>query len=134
MLDSYIYAHLFISVILYSCLTLRACCTCVHDKKDSFIDSLIQLCGASGGKLEEVERRLQEVVSMLKARHTWLNSGSRLHFGMVYGQHVVMVMDSCVTEHAQLKPFLDVACDVLRDQLTHVKKFTVIRCLVLWCM
>ena len=74
-----------------------------------------------------MERRLQEVVALLKARHTWLNTGSRLHFGVVYGQQVVMVMDSCATERAQLKPFLDVACDVLRDQFVHVDKFTVMR-------
>ena len=88
---------------------------------------LLQLCGGSGDRLEEVEERLQGVVAMLKARHTWLNSGSRLHCGVVYGQRVVMVMDSCATEHAQLKPFLDVACDVIREQFIHVEKFTVIR-------
>lgn len=87
----------------------------------------MQLCGGSGGRLEEAERQLQEAVALLKARHTWLNSGSRLHFGVVYGQRVVMVMDSCVTEHAQLKPFLDIACDVLNDQFIHVEKFTVMR-------
>ena len=38
-----------------------------------------------------------------------------------------MVMDSCATEHAQLKPFLDVACDVIREQFIHLEKFTVIR-------
>ena len=77
--------------------------------------------------MEEAERRLQEAVAMLKARHTWLNTGSRLHFGVLYGQQVVMVMDNCATEHSQLKPFMDVACDVLRDQFSHVEKFTVIR-------
>ena len=64
---------------------------------------------------------------MLKARHTWLNTESRLQFGVLYGQRVVMVMDSCTTEHAQLKPFLDVACDVIKEQFIHVEKFTVIR-------
>lgn len=88
---------------------------------------LLQLCGGSGDRLEEVEGRLQEAVALLKARHTWLNSGSRLHFGVVYGRHVVMVMDSCATEHAQLKPFLDVACNVIREQFIHIEKFTVIR-------
>ena len=87
----------------------------------------LQLCGGSGDKLEEMERRLQEVVGLLKARHTWLNTGSRLNFGVVCGQRVVMVMDSCATERAQLQPFLDVACDVLRDQISHVEKFTIIR-------
>lgn len=87
----------------------------------------MQLCGGSGNRLEEVERRLQEAVGLLKARHTWLNTGSRLNFGVVYGQRVVMVMDSCTTEHAQLEPFLDAACDVLRDQFSHVDKFTLIR-------
>ena len=88
---------------------------------------LLQLCGGSGDRLEEVEGRLQEAVALLKARHTWLNSGSRLHFGVVYGQNVVMVIDSCATEHAPLKPFLDRACDVIREQFIHVEKFTVIR-------
>ena len=78
-------------------------------------------------RLEKVEGRLQEAVAMLKTRHTWLNSGSRLNFGVVYGQRVAMVMDSCATEHAKLKPFLDIACDAIREQFIHVEKFTVIR-------
>ena len=92
-----------------------------------YSEMVLQLCGGSGDRLEEVEGRLQEAVALLKARHTWLNSGSRLHFGVVYGRNVVMVMDSCATEHAQLKPFLDVACDVIREQFIHVEKFTVVR-------
>lgn len=78
-------------------------------------------------RLEETEARLQEAVVMLKARHAWLNTGSRLYFGVLYGERVVMVMDSCATEQSQLQPFLDVACDVLRDQFSHIEKFTVIR-------
>ena len=85
------------------------------------------MCGGGVERLEEVEGRLQEAVALLKARHTWLNSASRLHFGVVCGRNVVMVMDSCATEHAQLKSFLDIACDVIREQFIHVEKFTVIR-------
>lgn len=53
---------------------------------------------------------------------------SRLSFGVVYERKVVLLLDSCTTEHAQLQPFLNVAVDVTKEQLSRVEQFNIIRC------
>lgn len=37
-------------------------------------------------------------------------------------------MDTCATEHAQLKPLLDVLISVIKEQLVRVDTFNLIRC------
>ncbi len=37
-------------------------------------------------------------------------------------------MDTCATEHAQLKTYLDVLVSVIKDQLVNVDEFNLIRC------
>lgn len=53
---------------------------------------------------------------------------SRLSFGVIYERKVVLLLDSCATEHDQLRPFLDVAAAVTREQLGRVDEFNMIRC------
>lgn len=53
---------------------------------------------------------------------------SRLYFGVIYEKKVVVVLDTCATEHAQLKPFLDVAISVIKEQLIRVDEFNLICC------
>lgn len=53
---------------------------------------------------------------------------SRSTFGVIYERKVVVMMDTCATEHAQLKPFLEVLVSTIREQLVHVEEFNLIRC------
>ena len=39
-----------------------------------------------------------------------------------------MILDTCSTEHAQLKPFLDAVVSVVSEQLTRVDQFNLISC------
>lgn len=39
-----------------------------------------------------------------------------------------MVMDTCCTKHAQLKPYLDVVASVTKEQLSRVDAFNLICC------
>ena len=47
---------------------------------------------------------------------------------MIYEKKVVVVLDTCTTEHAQLKAFLDVAVAVINEQLSRVDEFNIICC------
>lgn len=47
---------------------------------------------------------------------------------MVYGKKIVIVLDTCATEHDQLKPFLDMAVSVINEQLIRVDEFNLLRC------
>ena len=47
---------------------------------------------------------------------------------MIYEKRVVVVLDTCSTEHAQLKPFLDIAVSVISEQLSRVEQFNLISC------
>lgn len=47
---------------------------------------------------------------------------------MVYEKKVVVVLDTCATEQAQLKPFLDVAISVINEQLIRVDEFNLLCC------
>lgn len=53
---------------------------------------------------------------------------SRLSFGVIYERKVVVLADTCATEHAQLKPFLDVLVSVTNEQLSRVDEFNLICC------
>ena len=53
---------------------------------------------------------------------------SRLSSGVIYGRKIVILMDTCVSEHVQLEPFLDVLTSTIQDQLSHVDEFNLIRC------
>ena len=53
---------------------------------------------------------------------------SRLYFGVIYEKKVVVVLDTCAAETSQLKPFLDVAISVIKEQLIRVDEFNLIRC------
>lgn len=46
---------------------------------------------------------------------------------MVYGKKVVLVIDSCATQQEQLKPLLEVASNVAKEQLSNSEKFNIIR-------
>lgn len=47
---------------------------------------------------------------------------------MIYERKVVVVLDTCTTEHAQLKAFLDVSVTVINEQLSRVGEFNIICC------
>ena len=47
---------------------------------------------------------------------------------MIHERKVVVVLDSCATEHAQLNSFLDVAVAATKEQLCRVESFNLIRC------
>ena len=38
------------------------------------------------------------------------------------------MLDSCATEHAQLRPFLDVAISVAKEQMVRMEQFNIICC------
>lgn len=58
----------------------------------------------------------------------WSVFYSRSSFGVIYEKKVVVLLDTCTTEHAQLKPFLDVAVSVINEQLIRVAEFNLLRC------
>ena len=41
----------------------------------------------------------------------------------------MIVVDACITEHAQLKPFLEVLISIIKEQLIHVEQFNIISCI-----
>jgi ABC-type branched-subunit amino acid transport system substrate-binding protein len=51
-----------------------------------------------------------------------------LKFGVIYEKKVVVLLDTCATDHVQLKPFLDVAVLAVTEQLIRVDEFNLISC------
>lgn len=86
----------------------------------------VQVC-AKASQLSAVEDQLRQLVKLLKDRLEWLNTNSRLAFGVLSHSNVVVVLDSSATDPAQLLPFIRVAQAAVREQIAHIHGFNIIR-------
>jgi hypothetical protein len=88
---------------------------------------MFQIC-IDDVKLARIETQLVDYISLLKARLQWLNTSSCLVFGSITHSHVVVIIDSSISDELQLKPFIDGVETLLIEQISKIDKFNLIRC------
>uniref|UniRef100_A0A1X7T005 VWFA domain-containing protein n=1 Tax=Amphimedon queenslandica TaxID=400682 RepID=A0A1X7T005_AMPQE len=89
--------------------------------------TLKEVC-ANDAQLLRIEQQLNQFVSLLKSRLQWLNSSSRLLLGALVHSHAIIIIDSSLSDANQLTSFLDAVKLFLKEQVSAIVKFNIIRC------
>lgn len=79
-------------------------------------------------QLTQVEERLQQAIGLYKLRLEWLTSESRRIFGVVQEHCVTVILDIKNLSPRQFDHFLCSAERLLKEQLSQVAKFNLLRC------
>lgn len=79
-------------------------------------------------QLTQVEERLQQAIALYKLRLEWLASESRRIFGVVQEHCATIILDIKNLSPRQFDHFLCAVERVLKEQVTQMAKFNLIRC------
>lgn len=80
-------------------------------------------------KKEELVQKaesLAEVIGLYNQRLDWLNSSSRLVFGVIQEQSIVIILDLNTVSKVQYDLCRDAICLVIREQVAQISKFNLI--------
>ncbi|KAM5180643.1 von Willebrand factor A domain-containing protein 3B [Mantella aurantiaca] len=80
-------------------------------------------------KKEEVVQKVEsltEVIGVYNERLHWLNSSSRLVFGVIQEQSVAIILDLSTVSKVQYDLCRDAICLVIREQVAQISKFNLI--------
>ena len=82
---------------------------------------------ANSEKLKQLEQRLLQAITLYKRRLEWLTTESRRIFGVVEEKSVTLVLDINNLSSQQFSQYLSAVERVLREQITQVAKFNILR-------